>query len=99
MFEKAIEPKGSRARTHTELYILEHYEDRIKPQFKAEQEAGNIPEGDSLNAVRKFSQQRLATEDDAVKEKIQLMYELQEKKPKNGTAEPEEETDPMEIQR
>jgi hypothetical protein len=98
VFEKAIEPKGTRVRTHAELYILEHYDDRIKHQFKAKQEAGNIPEDDNLNVVRKFSQQCLDTEDDDVKGKIQQMYELQEKKPKTGTTEPEEEMDPVEIQ-
>ncbi|KAF8415035.1 hypothetical protein L210DRAFT_876303 [Boletus edulis BED1] len=101
VFEKIVAPKGSRIRTPTELYMLEHYDDRIKPQITAEQQAGHIPAfGNNLTVVRKYAQELLESEDGEIKEKIQLMYEMQEKVSKaTCDTDSEEETDPAEIKR
>ncbi|KAG6375187.1 hypothetical protein JVT61DRAFT_3396 [Boletus reticuloceps] len=101
VFKKVVAPKGSRIRTPTELYMLEHYDDQIKPQIMAEQQAGNIPAiGNNLTAVRKYAQELLESEDGEIKDKIQLMYKMQERVSKTTCdLDSEEETDPAEIKR
>ncbi|KAF8121254.1 hypothetical protein EV363DRAFT_1406385 [Boletus edulis] len=96
-----VAPKGSRIRTPTELYMLEHYDNRIKPQITAEQQAGHIPAfGNNLTVVRKYTQELLESEDGEIKEKIQLMYKMQEKVSKaTCDTDSEEEMDPAEIKR
>ncbi|KAF8139675.1 hypothetical protein EV363DRAFT_1392615 [Boletus edulis] len=71
------------------------------PQITAEQQAGTIPAfGNNLTAVRKYAQELLESEDGKIKEKIQLMYEMQEKISKaTYDSDGEEETDPAEIKR
>ncbi|KAF8451149.1 hypothetical protein L210DRAFT_988707 [Boletus edulis BED1] len=56
--------------------------------------------GNNLTAVRKYAQKLLESEDGEIKEKIQLMYEMQEKISKaTYDSDGEEETDPAEIKR
>ncbi|KAG6372123.1 hypothetical protein JVT61DRAFT_7902 [Boletus reticuloceps] len=99
VFEKVLAPKGSCICMPTELYMLEHYDDRIKPQIMAEQQAGRIPTfRNNLTVVHKYAQELLESEDSKIKEKIKFMYEMQEKVSKaTCDSDSEEETDPAEI--
>lgn len=100
VFDQIIAPKGSRVLSKPELYAVEYYEDRIKPQVKDAQEAGRLgrSRGDTLTFTRKLSRELLDAKDEEVKQKINAIYDAQPQKKGVTNAQVDDPTDPVAIQ-
>ncbi|KAF8121442.1 hypothetical protein EV363DRAFT_1172274 [Boletus edulis] len=100
VFEKAIEPKGSRILSQSEIYSVEYYNDRIKPRLDIEKETGKLQSrGDVLRAGRKLSKELLEAEDKEIKDRVEEIYKMQKRKEKTEEVSLVEPTDANEIQR
>ncbi|KAF8431010.1 hypothetical protein L210DRAFT_3508096 [Boletus edulis BED1] len=99
VFEKAIEPKGSRILSQSEIYSVEYYNDRIKPRLDIEKETGKLQSrGDVLRAGHKLSKELLEAEDKEIKDRVEEIYKMQKRKEKTEEVSLVEPTDANEIQ-